>query len=94
MDLMICVMLGNLMNKVILLQRWKNMQILQIFLCYFSLAVLFFLAVYAQTSKKHCAKSTLPKALCYKHCAEGNVPNHYAKNHCATSTDVLYALCC
>ena len=53
-----------------------------------------FLAVYAQTSKKHCAKSTLPKALCYKHCAEGNVPNHYAKNHCATSTDVLYALCC
>ena len=25
-----------------------------------------FLAVYAQTSEKHCAKSTLPKAPCYK----------------------------
>ena len=51
-----------------------------------------FLAVYAQTSEKHCAKSTLPNALCYKHCAEGNMPNHFAKNHCDTSTDVLYAL--
>ena len=56
------------------------------------ISVLFFLAVYAQTCEKHCAKSTLPNALCYKHCAEGNMPNHFAKNHWASSTDVLYAL--
>ena len=61
-----------------LYQRWKNVQILQIYLCYF-LGCANFLAVCIRANKlKHCAKKQYAKttvllALCYWDCAISTV---------------------
>ena len=50
-------------------QRWKNVQILQIYLCYFFWAVLIFWLYTRKQTKTlcyyHCAKSNMLKLLCY-----------------------------
>ena len=50
-------------------QRWKNVQILQIHLCYFFWAVLIFWLYMRKQTKTlcyyHCAKSNMLKLLCY-----------------------------
>ena len=54
-------------------QRWKNVQILQIYLCYFFSGCANFLAVCVQTSYKKCAISTVLKTARQKHFAKGIV---------------------
>ena len=51
-------------QNVIVVQRWKNVQILQIYLCYFYFGCANFFAVYVRTSLKQCAISTVLKAIC------------------------------
>ena len=52
--------------------RWKNVQVLQIYLCYFFGAVLIFWLYMRKQTKTlcyyHCAKSNMLKLLCYQHC--------------------------
>ena len=46
-------------------QRWKNVQILQIYLCYFSLSVLIYWPYTRKVAKDTVLKAIVLKALCY-----------------------------
>ena len=70
-------------------QRWKNVQILQIYLCYFFWAVLIFWLYTRKQTKTlcyyHCAKSNMLKLLCYQDCAISTVQLALCNYHCAKS---------
>ena len=59
------------------MQRWKNVRIMQIYLCYFLGAVLIFWLYMRKQTKTlcyyQCAKSKMLKLLCYWHCAMSTV---------------------
>ena len=56
--------IGDAGSTADLKQRWKNAQILQIYLCYSFWAVLIFFGCIRANKLKHCAISTVLKAIC------------------------------
>ena len=69
-------------------QRWKNVQILQIYLCYFFFGCANLFGCIRPNQLKHCAISTVLKVIYQKH----RVLLTLCELHCAIST-ILLALC-
>ena len=74
------------------LQRWKNMQIVQIYLNYFFGCTRANRLCCFALCYQHCTISTVQLALCFQHVAMSTVLLAHCYQHCALST-VLLALC-